>query len=136
MAAAEKIYSLHLIGNKAKIDYTYFGSSQQSNKVKYQKKCVFCSLDHSLWDCVQFKQLDIRQRWDMARSNKLCYRCLGRSHYGEACTKTRIRCGISGCKESYNCLLHIDEFVRTDNEEDEKKKEAPSITDGEQTKSN
>ena len=136
MAAAEKIYSLHLIGNKAKIDYTYFGSSQQSNKVKYQKKCVFCSLDHSLWDCVQFKQLDIRQRWDMARSNKLCYRCLGRSHYGEACTKTRIRCGISGCKESYSCLLHIDEFVRTDNEEDEKKKEAPSITEGEQTKSN
>ena len=69
MAAAKKIHSLHLIGNKAKIDYTYFGSSQQSNKVKYQKKCVFCSLDHSLWDCVQFKQLDIRQRWDMARSN-------------------------------------------------------------------
>ena len=136
MAAAEKIHSLHLIGNKAKIDYTYFGSSQQSNKVKYQKKCVFCSLDHSLWDCVQFKQLDIRQRWDMARSNKLCYRCLERSHYEEACTKTRICCGISGCKESCNCLLHMDEFVRTDNEEDEKKKEAPSITEGEQTKSN
>ena len=71
----------------------------------------------------------------MARSNKLCYRCLGRSHYGEACTKMRI-CGISGCTESYNCLLHIDEFVRTNNEEDEKKKEAPSITEGEQTKSN
>ena len=72
----------------------------------------------------------------MARSNKLCYRCLERSHYEEACTKTRICCGISGCKESCNCLLHIDEFVRTDNEEDEKKKEAPSITEGEQTKSN
>ena len=26
---------LHRIGNKAKIDHTYFGSSQQSNKVKY-----------------------------------------------------------------------------------------------------
>ena len=50
------------IGNKAKIDHTYFGLSQQSNKVKYHKKCVFCKLDHSLWDCVQFKQLDIRQR--------------------------------------------------------------------------
>ena len=71
----------------------------------------------------------------MAGSKKLCYRCLGRSHYGEACTKTRI-CEISGCKESYNCLLHIDEFVRIDNEEDEKKKEAPSIIEGEQTKSN
>ena len=103
ISAAETIHGLHRIGNKAKIDHTYFGSSQQSNKVKYHKKCVFCNLDHSLWDCVQFKQLDIRQRWDVARSNKLCYRCLGRSHYGEACTKTRI-CGINGCKESHNRL--------------------------------
>ena len=103
ISATETIHGLHRIGNKFKIDHTYFGSSQQSNKVKYHKKCVFCNLDHSLWDCVQFKQLDIRQRWDVARSNKLCYRCLGRSHYGEACTKRRI-CGISGCKESHNRL--------------------------------
>ena len=88
MADAETIHGLHLIRNKAKIDNTYFGSSQQSNKVKYQKKCVLCNVDHSLWDCVQFKQFDIRQRWDVARSSKLCYRCLGRIHYGEACTKT------------------------------------------------
>ena len=103
ISATETIHGLHRIGNKFKIDHTYFGSSQQSNKVKYHKKCVFCNLDHSLWDCVQFKQLDIRQRWDVTRSNKLCYRCLGRSHYGEACTKTRI-CGINGCKESHNRL--------------------------------
>ena len=80
-------------------------------------------------------QTDIRERWDVARSNKLCYRCLGRSHYGEACTKTRI-CGINGCKESHNRLLHRDKFVRTNNEEDEKKNEAPYITEGEQAKSN
>ena len=73
MAAAETIHSLHRIGNKAKIDHTYFGSSQQSNKFKYQKKCAFCNLDHSLWDCVQFKQLEIGQRWDVARKNKLCH---------------------------------------------------------------
>ena len=58
MAAAETIHSLHRIGNKDKIDHAYFGSSQQSNKFKYQKKCVFCNLDHSLWDCVQFKSLE------------------------------------------------------------------------------
>ena len=73
MAAAEAIHSLHRIGNKAKIDHAYSGSSQQSNKSKYQKKCVFCNLDHSLWDCVQFKQLEIGQRWDVARNNKLCH---------------------------------------------------------------
>ena len=61
MAAATTIHGLQRIGNDVKIDHTYFGSKQQSNKVKYQKKCVFCNLDHSLWDCVQFNQLDIRQ---------------------------------------------------------------------------
>ena len=71
----------------------------------------------------------------MARSNKLCYRCLGGSHYGEACTKTRI-CGINGCKELHNRLLHRDKSVRTKNEEDEKKKEAASITEAEQVKNN
>ena len=35
MATAKTIHNLHRIGNKAKIDHTYFGSSQQSNKVKY-----------------------------------------------------------------------------------------------------
>ena len=135
MAATETIHGLHRIGNKAKIDHTYFSSSQQSNKGKYQKKCVFCNLDHSLWDCVQFKQLDIRQRCDVARSNKLCYRCLRRSHYGEACTKMGI-CGINGCKESHNRLLHRGKFVRRNNKKDEKKKEKTSITEGEQAKSN
>ena len=45
-------------------------------------------------------------------------------------------CGINGCKELHNRLLHRDRFVRTNNEEDEKKNEAPYITQGEQVKSN
>ena len=45
-------------------------------------------------------------------------------------------CGINGCKESHNRLLHRDKFVRTNSEEDEKKKETPSIAEGEQAKSN
>ena len=57
----------------------------------------------------------------MARSSKLCFSCLGRSHYGEDHTKMRI-CGINYCKESYNRLLHRDKFVKTNIEEAEKKK--------------
>ena len=37
-------------------------------------------------------------------------------------------CSISGCKELYNRLLHRDKYVKTKNEEAEKNKEAPSIT--------
>ena len=35
MAAAETIHGLHRIGNNAKTDHTYFGSNQQSDKIKY-----------------------------------------------------------------------------------------------------
>ena len=40
MAAAETIHGSRRIGSKAKIDHTYFGSSQQLNKGKYRKKYV------------------------------------------------------------------------------------------------
>ena len=40
-------------------------------------------------------------------------------------------CGINGWKESHNRLLHRDKFFSTNNEEAEKKKEAPTITEGE-----
>ena len=96
MATAETIHSLHRNGNNVKIEHTYFGSGQQSNKGKDQKKCVLCNLDHS----------------------------------------SSLILDKGGCKESHNRLLHRDKFVRTNNEEDEKKKEAPSITEGEQAKSN
>ena len=35
MAATETIHGLHQIGNNTKTDHTYFGSSQQADKVKY-----------------------------------------------------------------------------------------------------
>ena len=45
-------------------------------------------------------------------------------------------CGINDGKKSRNRLLHREKFVRTNREEAEKKKEAKSITEGEQVKSN
>ena len=44
-------------------------------------------------------------------------------------------CGISGCKESHNRILHRDKLLKKNNEEDEKKTEASFITEREQAKS-
>ena len=49
--------------------------------------------------------MEIQQRWNVAKVNKLCFRCLGGNHFGQGCNRTRI-CGIDGCKESHNRLLH------------------------------
>ena len=53
MAAEKTIYILHRIRTKGKNDNTYFVCIF---------KCIICNLNHSLQDCVQFRQLDIGQR--------------------------------------------------------------------------
>ena len=57
--------------------------------------------------CGNFKQLDVVKRWECAKQCKLCFRCLGDSHLGQHCNRTRV-CGISGCKEVHHRLLHKD----------------------------
>ena len=53
------------------------------------------------WACPEFKQMDIQSRWDCAKQNKLCFRCLGDGHLGQFCNRTRV-CGIDGCKEIHH----------------------------------
>ena len=38
---------------------------------------------------------------------RLCYRCLGDSHIGQQCPRSKV-CGVSGCKEIHSNLLHKD----------------------------
>ena len=47
---------------------------------------------------------------------------MGRSHYGEVCIRIRI-CGINCCKELHNGVLHRENFVGTNTEKAEKKKD-------------
>ena len=60
---------------------------------------------------------------------------MGRSHYGEVCIRIRI-CGINCCKELHNGVLHRENFVGTNTEKAEKKKESPSTRKREQAKRN
>ena len=49
--------------------------------------------------------MDIQNRWDSAKRNRLCFRCLGDGHLGQYCNRTRV-CGIDNCKEVHHRLLH------------------------------
>ena len=116
VTAGETIHGLHVTGrSKHKGEQSFFGDDKQvgTKKKLNQSRCIVCSYDHALWNCNRFKQLDTDDKWRLAKENKLCYKCLGSNHTGSSCTKMRI-CGINGCKDSHNRLLHRDKLVRSE----------------------
>ena len=44
-------------------------------------------------------------RWQIAKDQALCFRCLSNSHKGSSCRRFR-ECGIDGCKSNHHRLLH------------------------------
>ncbi|XP_078364043.1 uncharacterized protein LOC144648318 [Oculina patagonica] len=93
--ASETIRGLSKRGNKKDNGLTFFGNTQKSSghqrKVGF-RPCKVCSGHHGAWRCEKFKAMSLPERWE--ESLKLCYRCLGRDHSGEACVRSRI-CGIN-----------------------------------------
>ena len=81
--------------------HTFIGAGASSDSVK----CAVCSHDHKVWKCPVFLEQSIGKRWATAKKAKLCYRCLGAGHNGSSCSYSR-RCGVNGCVESHNSLLH------------------------------
>ena len=90
---------------------TFFGSPQSEENrggsavATPRRSCKICNRQHGVWECDQFKKMNQTQRWDIAKQYKLCYRCLGDDHLGQACTRTRI-CGLDDCRETHNKPLH------------------------------
>ncbi|XP_065174407.1 uncharacterized protein LOC135804458 [Sycon ciliatum] len=67
--------------------------------------CAHCKGSHPVWKCLTFKASAPTQRWQVAQSSGLCFRCLGRGHSGRECQMSRT-CGIDGCQKSHHRLLH------------------------------
>ena len=70
------------------------------NPVKTTDKksnCRVCSSPHGLWACDKFKQMPDRDRWDIAKESKACFRCLSLLHQGKNCPRSRT-CGVDGCQ--------------------------------------
>ncbi|XP_065190905.1 uncharacterized protein LOC135821835 [Sycon ciliatum] len=67
--------------------------------------CPVCSQDHQVWTCKEFKEMDVDKRWKVAKTHRLCYRCLGKGHRGADCQRKR-KCGVDKCSDTHNYLLH------------------------------
>lgn len=70
------------------------------------QQCAVCETsNHSATNCRRYAAMDVNERWNVARSKRLCFACL-RSGHGTAQCSDRSRCGIDGCQRPHHQLLH------------------------------
>ena len=74
------------------------------------QSCQTCKKQHKIWECHEFMQKDVSERWDIAKRFQLCYRCLAEGHKGKSCRRTQ-RCGKNGCHKVHHILLHVHEKI-------------------------
>ncbi|XP_075170482.1 uncharacterized protein LOC142242847 [Haematobia irritans] len=75
--------------------------------------CFKCACSHMLYDCPEFKELSVSERWNFVRSNNLCIRCF-KKHHIKRC-KSKRQCGVDSCKMSHNSLLHKNNITNSSN---------------------
>ncbi|XP_054091373.1 uncharacterized protein LOC128922983 [Zeugodacus cucurbitae] len=68
-------------------------------------KCIFCKDNHRLYQCMKFKEANNDKRWNIVKTNRLCFSCLSPGHNVYNCTRRRT-CGIASCQKYHNKLLH------------------------------
>ncbi|XP_073964374.1 uncharacterized protein [Choristoneura fumiferana] len=68
-------------------------------------KCACCNADsHNVAACPKFLQEETNERWKLARSLRLCFRCLRHRNKTHFCK--RVKCERDGCEYSHHKLLH------------------------------
>ena len=106
-----KIRSYFTTGeNKQNAENRRSGSSIQETFGR--RTCKICGNQHGVWRCESFRKMDASKQWEIAKQKQLCYRCLGDNHHGVTCRRSRI-CGIKGCGDNHNRLLHKIEVNQT-----------------------
>ena len=68
--------------------------------------CKVCSKSHGAWTCPELKQMEIQNRWDSAKRNKLRFCCLWMMDTWNSFLNCTRMCGIDNCKEVHHRLLH------------------------------
>ena len=102
--AAETVHGV--TGNKPQKtkQRNFYADSNKSEHSPVTLTCKVCGALHGVWKCEEFRKREVNDRWTLAKQHKLCFKCLG-NHFGKDCIRKRI-CGIKGCKQDHNRLLH------------------------------
>jgi len=89
-------------GSTTKQDNPQAESEHQEKKLE----CAICKQSHHVTQCEDWKAASVDDRWKIAKSSSLCYRCLFPNHMGRYCGKDKKKCGIDGCERTHHRQLH------------------------------
>ena len=56
-----------------------------SQSIVATKSCVSCGANHDLWECDTFRNLTAKDRWDVVKAKRLCFKCLTSNHVSRDC---------------------------------------------------
>ncbi|KAF9818153.1 hypothetical protein SFRURICE_003894 [Spodoptera frugiperda] len=94
---------------RRRVERTFMVNTRQKTS---SEQCPACKQHrHKLPDCRKYKQLDIDKRWDIAKSNNMCFRCLRSKHRRNMC-KAPV-CDVKECNMKHHKLLHKERNVNT-----------------------
>lgn len=97
--------SVGIIGQKASEKQIKSKSSFVTASNSDTIRCIICKSNHYiLYQCPKFTQRPVKQRFKLARSNKLCMNCLSLSHRTSDCTSNNT---CRHCSSKHHSLLHL-----------------------------
>ena len=62
-----------------------------STVTKDRTACISCNGNHALHKCDNFRKLCVRERWNLVKSKKNCFNCLGRGHMSRECNQGSVK---------------------------------------------
>ena len=75
-----------------------------SDNSKYQRECALKDGKHPIWKCEKFKKMNVEERRQKAKEQKLCFKCLSDAHQKQNCFGRL--CDVNGCGKPHHRLLH------------------------------
>lgn len=92
--------------NKNKINFSSHKPTLTLCAINDKPKCFCCNQTvHNLYNCENFKKLNVAERNNFVRSKKLCVNCLSNLHTINACNSKN---SCFTCNRRHHTLLHYD----------------------------
>ncbi|XP_063383582.1 uncharacterized protein LOC134669897 [Cydia fagiglandana] len=84
-----------------------------ARQITAKSTCLYCGGNHITTDCRKLAAQSIGARWEWARLNRICFRCMDAKHLKSQCNTKG--CGVTGCPHTHHRLLHAEPMQASNN---------------------
>ncbi|KAI5651887.1 putative peptidase (DUF1758) domain-containing protein [Phthorimaea operculella] len=71
-----------------------------------EETCLCCGGPHDVPSCKKYRRMDINDRWQWVRDERICFSCVNEKYRQSTCRKRK--CGKNGCDRDHHPSLHWD----------------------------